>query len=147
MSGPVDERGLAAEVGRFLRANLSAIAATAVDWGLMTGLVWAGVHYLAGAAAGAASGAVTDFLLKRHWAFDRVAKGAVHAEGLRYLLVSASSLGWNLLASWGLVGGLGMAPVPGVVAASIVVGCLWNYPLHRFFVFPRVCRADRLAGD
>jgi putative flippase GtrA len=147
MNGPGDRRGLAAEVGRFVRANLSAIAATALDWGLVTGLVWAGVHYLAAAAVGAASGAATDFLLKRHWAFDRAAKGAVHAEGLRYLLVSASSLGWNLLASWGFVGGLRAAPVPGVVAASIVVGCIWNYPLHRLFVFRRGGVADHLASD
>jgi 2-hydroxy-3-keto-5-methylthiopentenyl-1-phosphate phosphatase len=126
---------LPAEIGRFLRANASSVAATALDWALVAALVGAGAHYLLAAAAGAVAGAVTDFSLKRHWAFDRAAKGTLGAEGLRYLLVSGSSLGANLLCSWGLVDGLGMPPVPGVIGASIVVGLLWNYPLHRWFVF------------
>ncbi len=134
--------GLGAEIGRFLRANASSGVATALDWALVTALVWAGAHYLVAAACGAAGGAVTDFALKRWWAFDRAARGTVAAEGSRYLLVSGASLGANLLLSWGLVGGLGAPPVPGVIGASIAVGVLWNYPLQRWFVFPA---ARRLA--
>jgi putative flippase GtrA len=26
--------------------------------------------------------------------------------------------------------------VPGVITASLIIGLLWNYPVHRFFVFP-----------
>jgi len=103
----------------------------------VTALVLLGVHYLAGAAAGAAGGAATDFALKRHWAFDRHVKGAVHREGVRYLAAAVGSLGWNLLLSYALVDGLGLPPVPGVIAASVVVGFVWNYPLHRYYVFPR----------
>ncbi len=132
---PPRARGLAAEIGRFLRANLSSTAATGVDWLLVTVLTWGGIHYLASAAVGAAAGAITDFLMKRHWAFDRSAKGGLHAEGLRYLAVSGTSLGWNLLVAYALVDGLGLPAVPGVIAASVVVGAIWNYPLHRLFVF------------
>jgi putative flippase GtrA len=127
--------GLAAEVGRFLRANASSAAATALDWALVAGLLGAGAHYLAAAAAGAVAGAVADFSLKRHWAFDRGAKGSLLGEGLRYLAVSASSLLANLAACWALVGKLGLPPLPGVIAASLLVGLAWNYPLHRWFVF------------
>ena len=127
--------GPAAEVGRFLRANLSSSAASLVDY-LVAGLVLLlGGHYLVAASAGALSGAVTDFSLKRHWAFDRAHKGAVHREGLRYLLVSAASLLWNLAACYALVDGLKLRALPGVIVASILVGFLWNYPLHRLFVF------------
>jgi putative flippase GtrA len=73
--------------------------------------------------------------LKRHWAFDREAKGRLQAEGLRYLAASGASLGWNLGAAWALVGGLGAPPVPGVIAASVLVGLAWNYPVHRWWVF------------
>lgn len=132
----VRRRPWAREALRFARANLSAGAATAVDWALVAGLVAAGAHYLAAAAAGAAAGAGTDFSLKRHWAFDRAAKRGVSSEGLRYLLVSAASLGWNLAASWLLVSGLGLPSLPGVIAASAAVGAIWNYPLHRLYVFP-----------
>jgi len=134
-------RGLAAEVARFVRANLSSTIASAVEYALVTGLVVVGVHYLYAAALGAVTGAVTDFSLKRHWAFDRAAKGSVHGEALRYLVVSAGSLALNLGGSYALVDGVGLPAVPGVIAASLVVGFVWNYPLHRYFVF----RAPRPA--
>ncbi len=143
---PAHGRGLAAEIGRFLRANLSSTAATALDWALVTALTWAGVYYLVSAAVGAGAGAVTDFLLKRHWAFDRPSKGTVHAEGMRYLAASATSLVWNLAVAYALVDGLGMPAVPGVIAASIVVYAAWNYPLHRFFVFRHAAAPARDDG-
>ncbi len=128
-------QGLAAEAGRFVRANLSSGVASGLEWLLVTGLVVAGAHYLAAAAAGAVTGAVIDFLLKRHWAFDRAHRAGIGHEGLRYLAVSAASLALNVAVAYGLVDGLGAPAVPGVIAASLLVGVVWNYPLHRFYVF------------
>jgi putative flippase GtrA len=133
MRGP--GQGAAAEVGRFVRANLASAIASGLEWLLVTGLVLAGVHYLAAAAAGAVMGAVTDFSLKRHWAFDRSHRAGVGREGGRYLAVSAGSLALNLPAAYALVDGLGLPAAPGVIAASILVGIAWNYPLHRWYVF------------
>ncbi len=127
-------RGLVAEIGRFVRANLSSTIASGIDYLFVTGLVLAGLHYLGAATAGALAGAITDFSLKRHWAFDRDGVGAVHHEGFRYLLVSATSLGLNLALAYAFVDGIGMPAVPGVIAASIVIGFVWNYPLHRYYV-------------
>lgn len=128
-------RGLAAEAVRFVRANLSSTLASALDYAVVTGSVLGGAHYLYAAAAGAVAGAIADFSLKRHWAFDRAAKGAVHHEGLRYLAVSGASLVLNLAVAYALVDGVGLPAVPGVIAASLVVGFVWNYPLHRWYVF------------
>jgi putative flippase GtrA len=128
-------RGVAAEVARFVRANLASAIATGLEWLIVTGLVVAGVHYLLAAAAGAVTGAATDFSLKRHWAFDRAHRAHVGREGLRYLWVSAVSLALNLPVAYGLVDGLGLPAVPGVIGASILVGIAWNYPLHRWYVF------------
>ena len=133
MSGP--GRGVAAEAARFVRANLSAAIASGLEWLLVTGLVVARVHYLVAAAAGAVTGAIVDFSLKRHWAFDRAHRAGVGQEGVRYLWVSAVSLAVNLPVAYGLVDGLGIPAVPGVIAASILVGVAWNYPLHRWYVF------------
>jgi putative flippase GtrA len=133
MSGP--GRGVAAEAARFVRANLSAAIASGLEWLLVTGLVVARVHYLVAAAAGAVTGALVDFSLKRHWAFDRAHRAGVGREGVRYLWVSAVSLAVNLPVAYGLVDGLGIPAVPGVIAASILVGVAWNYPLHRWYVF------------
>ncbi len=134
MSRPAG-RGLAAEIGRFVRANLSSTIASGLEYVLVTALVLSGVHYLAAATAGAVTGAVADFSLKRHWAFDRASVGAVHHEGFRYLVVAVFSLLLNLALAYLLVDGLHLPAVPGVIAASLVVGFVWNYPLHRYFVF------------
>ena len=134
MSRPAG-RGLVAELGRFVRANLASTIASGIEYVLVTALVVLRVHYLYAATAGAVTGALIDFSLKRHWAFDRSHKGAVHHEGLRYLAVSGTSLALNLAGSYALVDGLGLPAVPGVIAASLVVGFAWNYPLHRYYVF------------
>ncbi len=131
-------RGLAAEIGRFVRANLSSTIASGIEYVLVTALLLLKVHYLTAATAGAVTGAVIDFSLKRHWAFSRSAAGAVHHEGLRYLLVSSVSLLLNLALSYLLVDGLHIPAVPGVIGASLVVGFVWNYPLHRYYVFRAV---------
>jgi putative flippase GtrA len=151
---PPARRGLVAEIGRFVRANLASTIASGVEYVLVTGLVIFHVHYLYAASAGAATGAIIDFSLKRHWAFDRAAKASVHHEGLRYLVVSAASLGLNVALSYALVDGLHLPAVPGVIAASLVVGFAWNYPLHRLYVFrtarrfpePVLGRPDRRAS-
>lgn len=142
MSRPA-RRGLVAELGRFVRANLASTIASGIEYVLVTALVVLRVHYLYAATAGAVTGAVIDFALKRHWAFDRSHKGAVHHEGLRYLAVSSTSLGLNLAVSYALVDGLRLPAVPGVIAASLVVGFAWNYPLHRLYVF----RTTQLATE
>ncbi len=147
MRGAAGGRALGREVGRFVRANLSSSAATALDWVVVTSAVWLGLHYLGAAAAGAAAGAVTDFALKRHWAFGGSGKRAVHVEGIRYLGVSGLSLALNLGLSWALVGVLGLPAVPGVLLASVAVGFGWNYPLHRLFVFRRAAPGVALAAE
>lgn len=141
--------GVAAEIRRFFRANLSSTVATGIEWVLVTGLLLFRIHYLTAAAVGAASGAFTDFSLKRHWAFDRLRKGGLHHEGIRYLLVSSGSLLLNLLVAYLLVEYLGSPKVPGVIGASLVVGFLWNYPLHRNFVFRAapIPVSGKRAGD
>jgi putative flippase GtrA len=126
---------VAAEVRRFVRANLSSAIASGLEWLVVTGLVLAGAHYLVAAATGAVTGAVLDFSLKRVWAFDRVRRAGVGHEGLRYVVVSAASLALNVAVAYGLVDGLGLPAVPGVIAASLLVGIAWNYPLHRLYVF------------
>lgn len=138
-------RELAAEIGRFVRANLSSTVASGLEYVLVTVLVVIGVHYLTAATAGAVTGALTDFALKRHWAFSRDSKDPLHHEGVRYLVVAAASLVLNLAVAYALVDGLHLPAVPGVIAASLVVGVIWNYPLHRYYVFRLPAAAREVA--
>jgi putative flippase GtrA len=132
---PPSSPRLKRETAGFARAHLASGCATAVNWVLVAALVPFAVHYLAAAAIGAVSGGVTDFLLKRHWAFDRIARASIRREGSRYAVASSTSLLWNMAASHLMVGRLHLPAVPGVIAASVLVGIAWNYPMHRFFVF------------
>lgn len=123
---------------QFVRANLSSIVATALTWLAVVILTSLGVHYLAAATLGAVTGAITDFALKRYWAFHRSVRGGLVIEAFRYFMVSSGSLAWNLALSYMLVDGLRLAPAPGVILSSTLIGVVWNYPLHRAFVFRQV---------
>jgi putative flippase GtrA len=123
-------------VWKFVKGQLSSGLATVVDWGLMSSLIVLGVNYLIAAAAGALAGALTDFSVKKWWVFQ-VAAGRLKGQAMRYALVSAASAGLNCLLAYGLVSGLGAPEVPGVIGASIVIGFVWNYPMHRLYVFGR----------
>ena len=130
------KRSVRLEIQKFLRANASTLLATGIEWALVSVLVGFHVSYLVAAAIGSLLGAVMDFAVKRKWAFMRRGKNSLRAESTRYIIVSAMSLGFNLLVAYLLVNVAHMMAIPAVIAASIVVGALWNYPMHRLFVFP-----------
>ena len=112
-----------------------------VDWLLMVVLIAFGVYYLIAVVSGAAVGAVTDFSVKKWWVF-RPHGGKFEGQAARYVLVSATSAGLNCLLAYGIVDGLGIPKTPGVIAASAVVGFVWNYPMHRFYVFQGTRRSN-----
>ena len=102
-----------------------------------------GLYYLLARPLGALAGAALDFTVKRNWAFARTAKGGLGREGIRYLLVSATSLVWQVVVCYLLVEIGGMRVGSAVVVGSLLVGVCWNYPLHRLFVFSVSPRAER----
>lgn len=124
------------ELIRFLRGQLSAGAATFVDWALLSLTIALGAHYAIAVAVGAVAGAATDFSIKRGWVFG-AAQGALPRQMWRYLLVSGASLAWNELLTFVAVDLLHAPAIPGAICASVIVGAAWNYPMHRAFVFRR----------
>jgi putative flippase GtrA len=124
------------ELQRFLKAQAASAIATAVDWALMAGLIALNVYYLAAVVCGAVIGAVIDFSMKKIWVFE-ARKGKIPIEALRYAVVSLTSAGLNCAVAYGLVDGLGAPKTPGVIGASLAVGFVWNYPMHRWYVFRR----------
>ncbi len=67
----------------------------------------------------------------------------VDRQMVRYAVTSLLSLGLNEAAANILVERVGMHPAPGALAAALLVGLLWNYPMHRFFVFRHPTPASR----
>jgi putative flippase GtrA len=122
-------------VWEWIRHRAGALAATAVDFGIMIGSVEL-LHLgpVVSTVAGALCGAMTNFLLGRGWIFHRT-DAAAWGQAIRYAMVSGASLGLNALGEYALAVRLGVAYLPARVIVATVVGNLWNYPLHKFFVF------------
>lgn len=116
--------------------------ATAVDWGLMTILIFSGVYYVIAAVIGAVAGAITDFSVKKWWVFDAAKRQSLEGQVARYALVSGISAALNAGLSYALVDGLHIQENIGVILASTVVGFAWNYPMHRLYVFPSMAKGQ-----
>jgi putative flippase GtrA len=119
------------------RHQVGAITATAIDFLVMI----ASVELLRAppalaAAMGALVGAVTNFVLGRRWVF-RAKSGGVLGQAGRYGAVSAASAGWNALGEYVLHDAGHVEYVVARILVSVAVGLLWNFPLHRRFVFRR----------
>jgi len=124
-----------AVVWEWIRHRAGALLATGVDFGIMIGSVEL-LHLgpVVSTAAGALCGAVTSFLLGRTWIFHRADAG-VPGQAIRYAMVAGTSLGLNALGEYYVAVRLGVAYVVARVLVATVVGNLWNYPLHKYFVF------------
>ena len=119
----------------FSRSQISSVVATAADFGVLFALVeFLGVWYVAATAIGSVVGALANFLINRHWSFEAT-HGKITGQAFRYGVVSAGSLGLNtggvyLLTDFGKI-----HYALSVLGVSIAVGFVFNFPLHRQYVF------------
>jgi putative flippase GtrA len=119
----------------FLRHQVTAIAATVVDYAVMILLVsLVGLGAVQGTVIGAACGGFTSFSLGRRWTFRQTEESA-GAQALRYVVVSAASLLLNGVGEWLFSSVLGVQYVIARVITSLLVSIGWNYPLQRAYVF------------
>lgn len=119
----------------FGRAQIASFAASVVDFSvLFTFTEILHVWYVYSTGLGAAAGAVTNFLLNRFWSFE-----ATHIhwgpQATRYALVSAGSLGLNMLGVYAITDGIGLKYGISKLVTAFLVGLLFNFPLHRRYVF------------
>ena len=122
-------------IAAYLRSQLVAVVATAVDFAVMVALVEAlHVHYVAATALGAISGGVTAFLGNRHYSF-LAAGGRLGAQALRYALVWIGSVGLNCLLVWAMTDGAALQYTWSKALTAVLVGAAFNFPLHRWYVF------------
>jgi putative flippase GtrA len=124
-------RGALPELGRH---QIAALVATALDFLVMTaGVELLGARPSLAALAGSAAGALCNFQLGRCWVFPG-RDAPWKAQALRYGAVSAGSALWNAL---GVELGqrLGIPYLAARVAVAVLVSVVWNFPMHRSFVF------------
>jgi CDP-diacylglycerol--glycerol-3-phosphate 3-phosphatidyltransferase len=128
-------RGLARTLATLTRHQIGAFAATALDFGTMAALVELGhVDPVRATLIGASCGAISNFLLGRRWVF-RASDTAAIPQAARYALVAAASAALNTLGEHLVHDGVGVQYLLARVLVAVSVGALWNFPLHRWFVF------------
>lgn len=119
----------------FTRAQVASAVATLADF-VITILIKEVFHawYVAATSAGALFGAITGFLLGRHWVFKSTRRSR-HIQAFRYLVVAVGSL---LLNSWGvyfLTESTGINYLYCKMIIGIAVGIGFNFVLYRKYVF------------
>lgn len=135
------EAPLSSLAGTLARHQTGAVLATLVDFATMTAMVeMLGASPVSGTALGATLGAVTNFTLSRRWVF-RARGERAEAQALRYALVSLTSLGLNTFGEYVLASRLGFEYLSARVVVSLAVSLLWNFPMHRQFVFRQTTEA------
>jgi putative flippase GtrA len=118
-----------------VRHQVGAMIATAVDFTVMIAVVsGAGAAPSVGTACGAACGGVANFLVSRNWVFRATRHKPVPQAG-RYAAVSLASLLLNTVAMHGIADLLHFPYVAARMAVALAVSLLWNFPMHRTFVF------------
>jgi len=119
------------------RSQVASLTATIVDFASLIFLVEVGhVWYVAATATGASLGAVVNFIMGRRWSF-MAAHERIHGQAVRYAAVSLVSLVLNSLLVYLLTDHLQIHYAISRAMAAVLVGLLFNFPLHRRFVFRR----------
>jgi len=127
------------------RSILTSLFTTALDFGVLTGLVELfGVNYVLATFLGTVVGATSNFLINRHWSFE-AADGRAHWQFVRFVPVQAGSSALQTLGVWLVTN---FAHLPYTVSKLIVAAAVylvWNYPMNRFFVFGKEAGASPAA--
>lgn len=121
----------------FLKAQLSAILATLVDW-LITFTLgeFELLPELASGIIGAVAGGVFNFTVNRNWAFKSRNEKVVRQMG-KYLLIWAGYLILFSLTYFMLTEYFEVDYRVAKILLSVILGITYNYLLHNYFVFKR----------
>lgn len=117
------------------RATISSLLATAVDAVTYQLVLFVLVgRYEIAAAFAAVTGAVTNFLVNRHWAFA-AADQRVIPQAFRYAIVSLLTFACLSLLLWSLIDAGSVNERIAWLPAKIIAFVLVSFPLQRLWVF------------
>ncbi|WP_341906841.1 GtrA family protein [Fluviicola taffensis] len=119
----------------FLKAQLSSLIATAVDFGftvlLIEGFL---VKYVIATSIGAVLGGVVNFTVNKYWSF---AKGREYTKTqvLKYGMVWIGSILLNTVVSAFILSVMDGSYLIVKILVSLIVGISFNYSLQKYYVF------------
>ncbi len=119
----------------FLRYNVAAIIATAVDFVMLIALteifqLW----YFLSAIIGAIAGGIVAFMFSRNWVFKK-RDGKITTQALKYILVWGTSIFLNTYGLYLFVEYLDFHYIVSKVIVAIIVGIGFNFFMHKYFIF------------
>lgn len=121
----------------FTRNSITSIFTTALDFGVLTGMVeLLHVHYVLAVFCGTVVGATSNFIINRRWSFEAT-HSVPHWQLVRFLPVQVGSSGLQTLGVWLLTEHSRLSYFGSKIVISIAVYLCWNYPMNRWFVFRR----------
>jgi putative flippase GtrA len=119
----------------FLRYNIAAVIATAVDFATLLFLKEIlEVNYVLATCAAATMGAVIAFSLGRYWAFVSTdAKKSTQI--IKYLFVAIGSVALNTLGVYLITNYLNQDYKVSKIIIAFLVAVTYNYPLSKYYTF------------
>jgi putative flippase GtrA len=134
-ASPRPAAGSRSRFWEWVRHHTTAVISTIVDYSVLVAMVeLVGLGPVPATPISAFAGAVTNFTLNRTFTYHAAQK-PIRGQLLRFVLVSACSLGLNTLGEFLFLKVPHLHYMVARVITSTIVSNVWNYPLLRFFVF------------
>ena len=119
----------------FARNSITSVFTTALDFGVLFGLVEIfHVNYVIAVFLGTVAGATSNFLINRYWSFEAT-HSTPHWQLVRFLPVQAGSSGFQTLGVWLVTEHTRLTYYGSKMVVAVAVYLFWNYPMNRWFVF------------
>ena len=129
------------------RSVVTSLFTTALDFATLTALVELfHLNYVIATFLGTVVGSASNFLINRQWAFEARA-GSAHWQFARFLPVQAGSSGLQTLGVWLFTEQTRLKYFSSKMLVAVIVYLIWNYPMNRFFVFPRARKPAAAVGS
>lgn len=134
----------------FVRNTITSIFTTALDFGVLATLVEVfHVHYVVATFFGTVVGALSNFLINRHWSFEATnpaSHGGAHWQLARFLPVQAGSSALQTVGVWAFTARVHLPYMASKLVVAALVYLFWNYPMNKWFVFKKPSKPSR-AGQ
>ncbi len=125
----------------FVRNTLVSVFTTALDFFVLITLVELfGVNYVFATFCGTVAGAISNFLINRHWSYEAT-HGAAHWQLVRFLPVQVGSSALHTVGVWMFTALVHLPYLGSKLVTATLVYLVWNYPMNRYFVFPKSTEA------
>jgi putative flippase GtrA len=129
------KENISRNINKFLRFQLSALMATAIDF-LITFLLKENLHfyYTWAVAIGASAGAITAFTANRYWVFKSLHRHPIE-QGIRYFLVASGSIMLNTAGTYLFTEAFHLQYLVSKAIAALIIGFTYSYYFSKRFVF------------